>query len=149
MRLIFGEHYTKAESESHSVVSNSLHRHGLQPTTFLYPFDFSGKNTGVGCHVLLQGIFPTKDGTCVSCVACTARFFTISATSGGLPPMGQLETNQPAMPETQETWVPSLVWKIPQRRKWQPTPVFLPEKSHEQRKSGRLQSSGLQRVGHD
>ena len=25
------------------------------------------------------------------------------------------------------------VWKIPWRRKWQPTPVFLPGKSHEQR----------------
>ena len=25
------------------------------------------------------------------------------------------------------------VWKIPWRRKWQPTPVFLPEKSHGQR----------------
>ena len=27
----------------------------------------------------------------------------------------------------QETWVQSLGWKIPWRRKWQPTPVFLPE----------------------
>ena len=26
----------------------------------LCPWDFSGKNTGVGCHFLLQGIFPTK-----------------------------------------------------------------------------------------
>ena len=26
------------------------------------------------------------------------------------------------------------VWKILQRRKWRPTPVFLPGKSHEQRK---------------
>ena len=24
---------------------------------FLCPWDFSGKNTGVGCHFLLQGIF--------------------------------------------------------------------------------------------
>ena len=30
----------------------------------------------------------------------------------------------------QETWVPSLVGKIPWRRKWQPTPVFFPGKSH-------------------
>ena len=26
---------------------------------FLCPWDFPGKNTGVGCHFLLQGIFPT------------------------------------------------------------------------------------------
>ena len=25
------------------------------------------------------------------------------------------------------------VWKIPRRRKWQPTPVSLPEKAHRQR----------------
>ena len=26
----------------------------------LYPWEFPGKNTGVGCHALLQGIFPTQ-----------------------------------------------------------------------------------------
>ena len=28
-------------------------------TKFLSPWDFQGKSTGVGCHFLLQGIFPT------------------------------------------------------------------------------------------
>ena len=37
------------------------------------------------------------------------------------------------LPVTQEMWVRSLVWEDPWRRKWQPTPVFLPEKSHGQR----------------
>ena len=32
-----------------------------------------------------------------------------------------------------ETWNRSLGWKIPWRRKWQPAPVFLPEKSYGQR----------------
>ena len=32
----------------------------LQPTRFLCPCDFPGNNTGVGCHFLLQGIFPTQ-----------------------------------------------------------------------------------------
>jgi len=27
--------------------------HGLQPTRLLHPWDFPGKNTGVGCHCLL------------------------------------------------------------------------------------------------
>ena len=31
-----------------------------EPTRFLCPWDFPGKNTGVGCHFLLQGIFPTQ-----------------------------------------------------------------------------------------
>ena len=30
--------------------------HGLQPARLLCPWDFPGKNTGVGCHFLLQGI---------------------------------------------------------------------------------------------
>jgi len=41
------------------------------------------------------------------------------------------------------------VGKISSRRKWQPTPVFLPEKIPWTEESGRLQSMGLQRVGHD
>jgi len=45
---------------SHSVVSNSLQPHRLLPTSLLYPWDFPGKNTGVGCHFLLQGIFLTQ-----------------------------------------------------------------------------------------
>ena len=45
-----------------------------------------------------------------------------------------------------ETWVRSLGWEVPWRRKWQPTPVLLPRKSHGRRS---LVSMGLQRVGHD
>ena len=44
-----------------SVVSDSLQPHGLQPTRLICPWDFPGKNTGVGCHFLLQGIFPTQE----------------------------------------------------------------------------------------
>ena len=32
----------------------------LQPTRLLCPWDFSGKNTGGGCHFLLQGTFLTQ-----------------------------------------------------------------------------------------
>ena len=32
-----------------------------------------------------------------------------------------------------KTWVPSLGRKIPWRRAWQPTPIFLPGESHGQR----------------
>ena len=43
-----------------SFVSNSLWPHGLQPARLLCPWDSPGKNTGVGCHALLHGIFPTQ-----------------------------------------------------------------------------------------
>ena len=35
-----------------------LRPHGLQPTSLLCPWDFPGKDTGVGCHFLFQGIVP-------------------------------------------------------------------------------------------
>ena len=38
----------------------TLRPHGLQPTRLLRPWDSPGKNTGVGCHFLLQGIFLTQ-----------------------------------------------------------------------------------------
>ena len=42
------------------VVSSSLWLCGLQPTTLLHARDFTGKSAGVGCHFLLQRIFPTQ-----------------------------------------------------------------------------------------
>ena len=38
----------------------SLQPNGLQLTMLLCSRDSPGKNTGVGCHFLLQGIFPTQ-----------------------------------------------------------------------------------------
>ena len=43
-----------------SVVSNSVQPYGLQPSRLLCPWDSPGKNTGMGFHALLQGIFPTQ-----------------------------------------------------------------------------------------
>ena len=51
------------------------------------------------------------------------------------------------MQEPQEMFDP-WVRKIPWRRKWQPTPVFMPGKSHRQ-ELGRLQSMASLRVGHN
>ena len=43
-----------------SVMSDSLRPYGLGPATLLCPWDSPGKNTGVECHALLQGIFLTQ-----------------------------------------------------------------------------------------
>ena len=43
-----------------SVLSSSLRSRDLQPSRLLYPWDFSGKTTGVSCHFLLQRIFLTQ-----------------------------------------------------------------------------------------
>ena len=45
---------------THAVVFDSLQPHGLLPTRLLCPWASPGKNTGVGCHALLQRIFPTQ-----------------------------------------------------------------------------------------
>ena len=59
-----------------SVASDSLRPHGQQPTRFRRPWDFPGKNTGVGCHFLLQWTFPTQGSNRgVSCIA--DRRFTV------------------------------------------------------------------------
>ena len=51
-----------------------LQSHGLWPARLLCPWDSSGKNIGVGCRFLLQGIFRPRNQTRVSCIA--GRFFT-------------------------------------------------------------------------
>ena len=64
MPVAFDQHFHHQESTlhayvlvlSHSVVSDSR-PHRLEPAGLLCPWDSPGKNTGVGCHFLLQGIF--------------------------------------------------------------------------------------------
>ena len=46
--------------QAHSVLANSLRPHELCSARLLCPWDSLGKNTGVGCHFLLQEIFPTQ-----------------------------------------------------------------------------------------
>ena len=59
---------------SHSVMSNSLWPHGLYspPDSFVHG-DSPSKNTGLGCHALLPGIFPTQESN-------PGGFFTVLAT---------------------------------------------------------------------
>ena len=50
----------KSRSVSHSDMSGSLRLHRLQPTRLFCPWNSPDKNTGVGSHSLLQGIFLTQ-----------------------------------------------------------------------------------------
>ena len=49
----------------------------------------------------------------------------------------------------QETWIQSLGQDDTLERIWQPTPIFLPRKSHEQRSLVGYIPWGCKRVGHD
>ena len=46
---------------NHSVVSDSLWPHGLQPAMLFCPWDSPGKNTGKDCCALLQGIVLSQE----------------------------------------------------------------------------------------
>ena len=50
----------------------TLRSHGLQPARLLCPWASPGKNTGVGCHALLQGIFKTQELN--ACLLCLLRW---------------------------------------------------------------------------
>ena len=51
-------------------MSNSMQPFGQQPTRLLCPQDSLGKNTGVGCHYLLQSIYLC---VCVCVCVCVCR----------------------------------------------------------------------------
>ena len=75
---------------SHSVVSNYLWPHRLKSAKFLCP----GKNTGLGCHYQLQGIFLTPGTKPVSPMSSALQMDSLSA-----EPLGK-------------TWFNMNKWKI-------------------------------------
>ena len=74
----------KSETVSHSILSDSSRAHGLQPARLLCPWDSPGKNTGVGRHSLLQGIFPTQGSN-----TCLLRLMHWQANSLPTEPLGK------------------------------------------------------------
>ena len=58
----------------------TLRPHGLWPTRLLCLWDSPGKNTWVGCHALLQGIFPTRGWNL--CLLCLLHWQAGSFTTG-------------------------------------------------------------------
>ena len=75
---------------SHSVVSDSLRPHGLQPTRLLRPWDFPGKSTGVGCHrlLLLGSIAYTHNCKKCSILVAAVLLFSLWVMSNSLWPHG-------------------------------------------------------------
>ena len=62
---------------THSVMSNSLQPHGLQPVRLLCPWNSPSKNTGVGCHFLFQEIFLTQ-GSNLGLLHCRQILYCLS-----------------------------------------------------------------------
>ena len=66
----------------------------------------------------------------------------------GFPQAAQWVMNPSTKQEIQEMWARSLEREDPRRRKWQPTPLFLPGESYGQRSLAGY-SPWVGRVGHD
>ena len=79
------------------------------PTRLLCPRDFPSKNSGVGCHFLLQGDLP-KPGIKLVSPAWQADFSPLSHWGSPLIWITEMVKNPPAM---QVTWVWSLGWEDP------------------------------------
>ena len=69
---------TKVVCECYWAISNSVQPHGLEPTRFLHPWKYSGKNTWMGCHHPLQGIFWLRSNLHLLCLLqCQADFLPL------------------------------------------------------------------------
>ena len=68
-----------------SVMSDSWWPHGLQLTRLLCPWDSPDTSTGVGCHFLLQGIFPSQ-GLKPGLPHCRQTFYRLSHQGSAIKP---------------------------------------------------------------
>ena len=60
-------------TQAHMPLENFI-RQIVAPRRLLCPWDSPGKNTGMGCHFLLQGIFPTPGANPhISDISCISR----------------------------------------------------------------------------
>ena len=87
----------QGENESHSVMSNFLLPHGLEPARHLCPWNSPDKNAGVGCHSLLQGTFPTQ-GPNLHPLCCRHILYRLSHMATGEVSMGPALTGETIHP---------------------------------------------------
>ena len=93
-----------------------------RPPRLLSPWGFLGKNTRVGCHLLLQGIFPTQ-GSNPGLLHCRQILYRLSHQGGPGSVGGEEPSCRCRRPGRQrfDPWAGSIPW----RRRWQPAPVLL------------------------
>ena len=86
-------------------MSNSVRPHRRQPTRPPNPWDSPGRNTGVGCHFLLQRMKVKSESEVTQ--SQMPKFHKLGF------PSGSVVKNPPAMQEPQKTKVQSLGWEDP------------------------------------
>ena len=107
-------------------MSSSSRPHGLQPTRHPRPWDSPGKNTGVGCHFLLQCMTVKSESEVAQ--SCLTLHDPMDCSLPGSSVRGIFQ----ALPKAKLAPKRILTLKIyiHQRRRWHPTPVLLPGKPH-------------------
>ena len=145
-----------------------------EPTRLLHPWDFPGKKTGVGCHLLLQGTFLTQ-GSNLGFLHCRQTLYHLShqgrhrepgywgsklgwgltlycksictvliCTKYASFPGGSVGKESTCNGGLQGFATNPLVAKIFWQKEWQPILVFLPGESPRTEEPGGLQSLGSQ-----
>ena len=130
-------------------MSNSVQPHRQQPTRLPCPRDSPGKNTGVGCHFLLQcKKVKSESEATQSCPSlrdpmdCSLPGYSIheifqprvlewGAITFSNNIMSESQINSYLQPLALCFWLTlQSAMGLARRRQWQPTPVLLPGKSH-------------------
>ena len=85
--------------------------HGLQPARLLCPWGSPSKNTAVGNHALLQGIFPTQGSN--SCLMHCRRILDCWASQGACPaPSVAKQTEKSEFREEKGLLLTQVPWKV-------------------------------------
>ena len=108
-----------------------LRSHGLEPARLLCPWNSPGKNTGAGCHFLLQGIFPTQ-GSNLGLLHCR-RVCNHLHCNGSTPIIRAMQTQTMRYLLTPIKMAIITISTSNWRRQWHHNPIFLPGKSHGRR----------------
>ena len=145
-------------------MSNFVQRHRQQPTKLPRPWDSPGKNTGVGCHFLLQCMkVKSESEVAQSCptlsdpMGCSlpgssvhgifqARVLEWVAIAFSIHIHYSVVKNPPIMQETQGTWFWSLDQEDTLEEEMETHSSILAWRIPLTEKPGGLQSTGSQRV---
>ena len=111
-------------------MSNSVRPHRQQPTRLPHPWDSPGKNTGVGCHFLLQCMKVKRESEVTQSCPTFSDPMDCSPPGSSIHGIFQarvLEWGAIAFSDQRSNSHPCTGG---QRMQWHSTPVLLPGKSH-------------------
>ena len=101
------------------------------PSRLLCPWNSPGKNTGVGCHALLQGIFPTR-GTNLGLLHCRQILYHLSHLGNPKETSTSIQWNTSEATEIsywnmqQHGWISNAWWNLEEAKLKKATDSVIP-----------------------